>query len=358
MEDKNVNWSEESKKINNDTKLCKHCQTEIPKKAKVCPNCRKKQKGGFLKWIVIALVAIIAVSCVAGGDDNDSENGKELKTSTETIKKSTESDDETGEDKGDVPEEDAEKNNELSVESSEIYNDNGIVILADGVETSKNKTSFLFEVQNNCEKDYSIAAHSYDINGLMAGTNIGGFGSVDVPANKKAKLSIEIDNDWLDENGINFIKNLSVIFWSYYDGFKDWDTGMISITTNYSKESEEYTPVGETIYSDDKISVFKNDGLSFSVLNKSGYNASYTVENCSVNDWSYEITNYTYDLYDEEIHDNAYDLFDLEIDDDFLKENNIEEIKNVEFDILISDSYWEMKGEKWEHKTEKIKIDL
>ena len=27
------------------TKLCKHCKTEIPYDAKVCPNCRKKQKA-------------------------------------------------------------------------------------------------------------------------------------------------------------------------------------------------------------------------------------------------------------------------------------------------------------------------
>ena len=129
MEDKNVNWSEESKRINNDTKLCKHCQTEIPKKAKVCPNCRKKQKGGFLKWIVIVIVAIIAVSCVAGGDDSDSESEKDPGTSTETIKKSTESDDETGEDKGDVPEEDAEESNELTVGSS--FEKNGLTITVD-----------------------------------------------------------------------------------------------------------------------------------------------------------------------------------------------------------------------------------
>lgn len=44
------------------TKLCKHCKTEIPYDAKVCPNCRKKQKGGKLKWIlIIAVVAVIAL---------------------------------------------------------------------------------------------------------------------------------------------------------------------------------------------------------------------------------------------------------------------------------------------------------
>ena len=90
MNDKNVDWSEGPKKINEDTKLCKHCQTEIPKKAKVCPHCRRKQKVGVLKWIVIALVAIVAVSCVAGGDDSDSESEKDPETSTETIKEISE----------------------------------------------------------------------------------------------------------------------------------------------------------------------------------------------------------------------------------------------------------------------------
>lgn len=33
------------------TKTCKHCKTEIPAGAKVCPQCRKKQ-GGALKWVI------------------------------------------------------------------------------------------------------------------------------------------------------------------------------------------------------------------------------------------------------------------------------------------------------------------
>ena len=43
-----------------ETKKCKHCQTDIPKKAKVCPNCKKKQ-GGKLKtvFIVILIIGII-----------------------------------------------------------------------------------------------------------------------------------------------------------------------------------------------------------------------------------------------------------------------------------------------------------
>ncbi|MCC8078621.1 MAG: hypothetical protein LIO57_00920, partial [Oscillospiraceae bacterium] len=59
-----------------ETKLCKHCQTEIPYKAKVCPQCGKKVKGGKLKWIIIAIVVIVIIAAVAGGGGDDGETTK------------------------------------------------------------------------------------------------------------------------------------------------------------------------------------------------------------------------------------------------------------------------------------------
>lgn len=52
-----------------ETKLCKYCQTEIPKKAKICPNCKKKQ-GGKLKWIAVAIVIIMLGSCISNSEDS------------------------------------------------------------------------------------------------------------------------------------------------------------------------------------------------------------------------------------------------------------------------------------------------
>ncbi|MBR3762231.1 MAG: hypothetical protein IKK59_05755 [Lachnospiraceae bacterium] len=55
--------------LNIQTKKCKHCQSDIPKKAKVCPNCRKKQ-GGILKWFLIVFVALVIIGAASGGEDD------------------------------------------------------------------------------------------------------------------------------------------------------------------------------------------------------------------------------------------------------------------------------------------------
>lgn len=55
-------------KENQKAKLCKHCKTELPTGAKVCPNCKKKQ-GGIVKWIIIGVVAIAVIGGVAGNSE-------------------------------------------------------------------------------------------------------------------------------------------------------------------------------------------------------------------------------------------------------------------------------------------------
>lgn len=60
---------EESK----ETKICKYCQSEIPVKAKVCPNCRKKQKGkrGLIAIIVVVVFFLLFLSSIGSGENKD-----------------------------------------------------------------------------------------------------------------------------------------------------------------------------------------------------------------------------------------------------------------------------------------------
>ena len=55
-------------------KKCKYCKTEIDSKAKICPNCRKKQ--GMPKWLIaliIVVILIIIVSVTGGAEENAKE---------------------------------------------------------------------------------------------------------------------------------------------------------------------------------------------------------------------------------------------------------------------------------------------
>ena len=77
------------------TKLCKHCKTEIPADAKVCPNCRKKQ-GGKIKWIIIAIVVLAVIGAAVGGGNDDDEGTVATNTAGST-EASTEASTETPE---------------------------------------------------------------------------------------------------------------------------------------------------------------------------------------------------------------------------------------------------------------------
>ncbi len=59
------------------TKICKHCKTEIPFDAKVCPNCRKSQKGKGCLITVAAFVLIVIIGSMT-------EKGSGNKTSPQT----------------------------------------------------------------------------------------------------------------------------------------------------------------------------------------------------------------------------------------------------------------------------------
>ncbi|MFW6678829.1 OB-fold protein [Lacrimispora sp. AGF001] len=69
------------------TKICKHCKTEIPYGAKVCPQCRKKQGGsGCLTAIIVFFALGLLGSCLGSKSSETSTSGKKdsAKTAVET----------------------------------------------------------------------------------------------------------------------------------------------------------------------------------------------------------------------------------------------------------------------------------
>ena len=51
-------------------KQCKHCKSEIPYDAKVCPVCRKKQGAPGCLIVVLVVVVLVGIAALAGGESN------------------------------------------------------------------------------------------------------------------------------------------------------------------------------------------------------------------------------------------------------------------------------------------------
>lgn len=138
-----------------ETKLCKHCQTEIPKKAKVCPNCRKKQ-GGIGKWIAVAIVVLLIIGVSAGGGDEEEKANKVGEVSNSNVEKESSSDkvEETSNifKAGDIVE---TEDLRITFVSAEQYEeDNEFLQPKDGYEYWK----FEFKFENISDSDKSVSS--------------------------------------------------------------------------------------------------------------------------------------------------------------------------------------------------------
>lgn len=63
-EEQNSNVTENtSTTTTGETKKCKYCQSDIPKKAKICPVCKKKQKKNIVLIIILIFVILSFTMC-------------------------------------------------------------------------------------------------------------------------------------------------------------------------------------------------------------------------------------------------------------------------------------------------------
>lgn len=147
-------------KENEATKVCKHCKTEIPAGAKVCPQCRKKQ-GGALKWVIIAFVVICIIGAAASGKDDkptrvgdnnpSSAGGNSNESQQNSVESSSEEEKETVFRKGEIAELNGVQVTLTNYKEStgSEYNkptDGNVFLMAE------------FEISNNTEKELTVSS--------------------------------------------------------------------------------------------------------------------------------------------------------------------------------------------------------
>lgn len=68
------------------TKQCKYCKTEIPADAKICPNCKKKQKGKG--WLIAIIAIVVIIGIIGSTSDTENTSSDVASKRTDTTSKS------------------------------------------------------------------------------------------------------------------------------------------------------------------------------------------------------------------------------------------------------------------------------
>lgn len=302
------------------TKICKHCKTVIPYEARVCPQCRKKVKGGTLKWIIIAAIVIIIIAAGAGGSDDTKKVGE--------VSQSTVADEQTKDNNS----ESSVQTEQAASEAQTVYHvgdilqdgDLKIVYMSSGEYTSDNE--FLQPAEGNKyiyiqlafentsdSNDVSVSMYSFECYAdgynvemyyggedtlsatLSAGRSTSGYLYFEIPESA-TDIEVEYETNFFTEDKINFI----------YEG--NQDSGYV-LEAN-STPTEGALHVGEKAESDSLnisyISCFKDDSDNMFIQSKEGYHyvtCEFEFENVSTSDQS--VTFYSFDCYADGVNCEA-----------------------------------------------------
>lgn len=205
------------------TKLCKHCKTEIDKKAKVCPNCKKKQSGP-LKIVLIVLAVIVVIAAIGGSGGEDEEVKKTTASNSDVTSTDTNNVSETeapAEKTEFVVGEAAESDDfKISFLSAEQYaSDNEFLQPEEGNVYYRVE----FEIENKDDSDMYISSYDFECyadgystttpllsDGLLSSTTLSsgkkakGYIYYEIPQNAES-IVVEYETNFWTENKITFV---------------------------------------------------------------------------------------------------------------------------------------------------------
>ncbi len=302
------------------TKTCKHCKTEIPYDAKICPNCRKRVKGGKLKWVIIAIVLIFVIAAASSGGETGT-------TKVGTVNGASSADGQDSSAAADAAESgEGEVQTEYHVGDILMDGDMKIVYMSSGVYTEDSEylqpdegyqyiyLQFAFENQSEDSDDaisffnfdgyadgYSVDMYYTDDDSLSttlsAGRSTSGYIYFTVPEDAQ-EIEVEYTTNYFTEDKITFL----------YEG--EQDSGYVLEVS--SEASEDAFAVGDVIEAGDLtisyLSCETDTSYSSYSAPKDGYHyITCTFEFDNAGDSDEYISIYDFDCYADGVNcDQSY----------------------------------------------------
>lgn len=318
------------------TKACRYCKTEIDADAKICPNCRKKQKAGWKPVVLAGIAVLLLASCFSGE--------KSEKTEIKNVKAA------------------AEKQTEIQVQSSELETesekDHLEMVAADQVLldwsglkiTAKELTAdsiwgkgIKVLIENDSDKNLGVSCNALIVNDYM----IFDIFSETVAAGKKSNDTIYLSSRQLNASGIDTIGEIELYF-HVFDGDSYttlYDSERVVIqTSEYEHMDTEVLHEGTELLNQGGVRIvgkyvdetsFWGNAVLLYIENNSGKNIRVSCDDMSIN--GYMVTPF----FSCTVYDGKKAVDDIGILSSDLEENDIKELKDFElkFCVRSADSY-------------------
>lgn len=311
--------------MGNKTKVCKYCRTEIDAKAKICPNCKKKQSSaGCLFAILIALVVLVCMGIMLGGSGGGSNSDRQADIVSVAPAEGT------GEGAA-VP----------TIDEQVLWEFDGVKMTATGIDkTSAWGAAVNVLIENDSDTDVGISVDDVIVNDYML-ANLDGF---TVTAGNKKNGSIDLFRTELQAAGIENIGKIELYMHSYdpetYE--EKQSSGCITITTSDAAAADSSVELeGTTLFDAEGVKIigkyvnedsFWGQAILFYVENNSDHEIIVETEDTAVN--GYMIADSLY----KHVYAGKKTIGRLYVYSTELEENGITSVDTVQTTFRILDT--------------------
>lgn len=235
---------------------------------------------------------------------------------------------------------------EVTLEETEIYNANGLIVTVTGLEEGFGETDVMLSIQNNSDQNILLTADLCSVNGYMMST---ASLYAEVAAGKASNDKLCIYDSSLQEAGIDTMAQLQ--FYLNVQNGDTWDsldkTDLITLTTSAGADYQQAADdSGDVVYDSNGVRVICKglqenwlwDGnIVFYMDNQSDRAVTVYAENVSVNGYMEDVSFWSELRAGTRAVESMYllDLADLNLE-------SIDDIQSVEFTLrLVDESTWE-----------------
>lgn len=322
---------------------CPQCGTVYD--GNFCPSCGEQNRGRKKKrkWLLPVIIVAAAVLLIAGigGNKNDAQPAGEDNSSIRSSSAAaTEQTPETTGTKTDS----ASASGEITIEETELYNANGVVVTATKYQKGVFGPEISFTITNETDRNITVSSRNLSVNGYMLSAS-----SLysDVAAGKKAIDSMTLMSSELSAAGIETVAQIEFTLAIYdSDTFEDIDNSdLVSLTTSAAEGfTQPVDDSGDVLYDANGIRVIckglKEDAvwdgcIVFFIENNNGKAVSVYSDNMSVNGFMVDDSLWC----DLRANTRCIDaMYLLSLDD--IGVESMDDVENVEFTLRIIDEKW------------------